>query len=88
MSPVKLSCENCGSLIERRRSMIHEHNFCNNGCRMQWWREEIQPRMAAAGNRVLAELHAEGRDPRHGEEQQSVRSRWMARYNRQRLDVE
>ena len=64
--------------------MIHEHNFCNNDCRMQWWRGEVQPKMSTSGREVLAELHAEGRDPRHGEEQQRSRSEKTARSNREK----
>lgn len=84
MSPIRLSCDNCGAKIERRRSMVHERNFCDNDCRMQHWRESIQPKMAEAGRRVLAELHAEGRDPRHGERQQEARSEHMSKLNREK----
>ena len=84
MSPVKLTCDNCGGVIERRPSWVHERNFCNNDCRMQHWREKIQPKMAAAGSRVLAELHAEGRDPRHGERQQEARREHIEKINHKR----
>lgn len=81
---MKLSCDNCGAVLIRRPSHVHKKNFCNNDCRMQFWREAIQPRMSAAGRRVLAEMHHEGRDPRHGEAQQRSRSAAATRSNREK----
>lgn len=80
---MKLSCDNCGAALNRRPSHVHDSNFCNNDCRMQFWRETIQPKMSASGRRVLAELHAEGRDPRHGEAQQKSRSGKVSKSNRE-----
>lgn len=84
MSPVTLSCDTCGARLERRRSQVHDHNFCANDCRMQFWREEVQPKMAAEGRRVLATLREIGHDPAHGGDAARKRGAKIAESNRRK----
>lgn len=82
MSGHKAICEWCDASFEKPRPSSAAR-FCSREHYLEWWRENVQQRASANGTRVLAELHAEGRDPRHTEKAQASRSRKVAKNNRE-----
>lgn len=74
-------CEWCGASFQKPRPSSNSR-FCSREHYQAWWRENVQGRASRNGARVLAELHAEGRDPRLNEKAQRARSRAAKQSNR------
>jgi hypothetical protein len=75
-------CEWCEREFQKPRPSS-KSRFCSREHYREWWRENVQGRASANGARVLAELHAEGRDPRLTEKAQRSRAKKVAKSNRE-----
>jgi CRISPR-associated protein Cas1 len=73
------SCEQCGESFKRRTA---KQRFCSRACYQEWWRENVQPKVAAKGHNRLAKLRAAGKDPSHGGEAAKKRGEKIALSNR------
>jgi hypothetical protein len=73
------SCEQCGDSFNRSTA---KQRFCSRICYHEWWRQNVQPKVAAKGQKRLAELRAAGKDPSHGGEAAKKRGEKIALSNR------
>lgn len=80
---VQVHCEWCGASFERPRPSS-TRRFCGREHYQAWWRENVQRRASNSGNRALARLRAENRDPRYTEKAQRSRSKKIASSNREK----
>jgi len=77
------TCRECGNEVERKG-----REFCSKGCWEKHNEEVVLSRLADAGAKSFAKLHASGKDPSHGGEAARKRGQSNARRAQERREWE